>query len=291
MERRTIATARGAMSALVDDRAGPDAPWLHFAHATGMCAPLYADMLAPLARSFRIAASDARGHGQSPLPADPALMTDWALYAADLSALLDALDAGAPWLLAGHSMGGCVSALVAAAAPQRVAGLALIEPAFVPFAAAPGYEAARRTGHPPPNPMADQAVRRRSDFPGREAARAAWLGRGVFASWRDATLDAYLDGGLRAGPDGVTLACVPTWEAATFRAVSTGLEAALDGYAGPLALLAGTRGSTVQPEDFTAIAARSNIVFAERLEGADHFVATEAPDHARAAIAAIAGAA
>ncbi len=277
------------MAALVDTGAGPGAPWLHFAHATGMCARLYVDMLAPLAGRFRIVASDARGHGASPLAADPAMLASWQTYADDLSALLDALAPDDAWLLAGHSMGGTVSALVAAARP--VAGLALIEPAFVPFALAADYEAARAAGSPPPNPMADQAVRRRSTFASRSAARAAWAGRGVFASWSDAMLDAYLDGGLRAGDDGVTLACAPAWEAATFRAVSTELEPALRAYRGPLALLAGGIGSTVQPSDFASIAALGNTVAAELVADADHFVPTARPDRARVAILAVANAA
>lgn len=289
MIARTIATARGPMAALVDDSAGQGTPWLHFAHATGMCARLYADMLAPLVGRFRLIASDARGHGASPLSADPAALTSWRIYADDLAALLDAVDPGAPWLLAGHSMGGTVSAMVAAARP--VAGLALIEPAFVPFALAADYEAARAAGSPPPNPMADQAVRRRSAFASRDAARAAWVGRGVFASWSDATLDAYLDGGLRDDGDGVVLACAPAWEAATFRAVSTELEAALAAHAGPLTLLAGGMGSTVQPADFATIAALPNIVAAELIADADHFVPTARPDRARAVILALADAA
>ena len=290
MIRTGIATAVGSMSALIWDTAGPSAPWLHFAHATGMNARVYARLLDPLADRFRIVASDARGHGHSRLPADPAALETWRVYAADLLALIDAIDARASWLLAGHSMGAAVSALAAAHAPSRVAGLVLADPAMVPFALAPAYAAARAAGTPPPNPMADQAARRRAVFASRGEARTAYKGRGMFANWADADLDAYLDGGLRAAADGVVLGCAPAWEAATFRAVTTAVAPAMDRLRCPFALVAGDEGSTVTTADFATLAALPTCRSAERLPGTGHFVPLERPDAVRAAIEIVAAA-
>ncbi len=290
MERVTVVTAVGPMSVLRWAAAGPDAPWLHFAHATGMNAAVYARLLAPLAVRFRIIASDARGHGQTDLPADPDTLTDWARFADDLLALLDAVDPLACWQLAGHSMGGSVSALAAARAPGRVAGVALIDPAMVPFAQAPAYAAARSSGLAPPNPMSAQAARRRADFADRAEAFAAYAGRGLFKSWDAADLNAYLDGGLRSSGAGVTLGCAPAWEAATFRAVATDIEAAIVGLTCPIALIAGETGSTVAEADFATIAALPHCISAARVRGTTHFVPLERPDIVRDAVAAVAAA-
>ncbi|KAB7645443.1 alpha/beta fold hydrolase [Polymorphobacter fuscus] len=283
MHRIELATAAGPRSALVWDIAPAGAPWLHFAHATGMHSGLYARLLAPLADHFHIVASDSRGHGHSP-GGPVGDHVRWDDVAADLVAVTDAVAPAAPWLLAGHSMGGAVSLLAAAAHSDRVAGLVLVDPPFVPFAIA------RAAGDAiVANPMADQAAKRRADFPDVATARAAYAGRGVFRSWSDADLDAYLADGLRPTADGVTLACAPAWEAATFRGVSHGIEAALAALDRPFALIAGETGSTVPPAEFAIFAAHPRCRSAERLAGTTHFVPLERGDAVRAAILAVAG--
>ncbi|MEI6485326.1 MAG: alpha/beta hydrolase [Sphingomonadales bacterium] len=276
MERITISTPAGPVSAL---QAG-QGQRLHFAHATGMNAQLYAGLLAPLADRFAITASDARGHGFTGLDRDPAKLASWDDFAADLLALIDVIDAGTAWILAGHSMGATVSLLAASLRPDRVAGLVLIDPPMLPFDVA----AQVRAGAAVPNPMADQAARRRSSFPSRADARAAYHGRGVFRTWSDADLDAYLAGGLIATADGVDLACAPAFESATFRAVSPNVEPALAAVRCPFILLAGDEGSTVRDAELAAFAAHPACVSASRIAGTTHFLPLERPDAVREAL-------
>jgi pimeloyl-ACP methyl ester carboxylesterase len=284
MQRIEIETRVGRRSALLWNSAPADAPWLHFAHATGMHAGLYARLLAPLADRFNILASDSRGHGRSP-GGPVGDRVEWDQFADDLLAIIDAVAPETPWLLSGHSMGGAVSLLAASARPARVAGLVLIDPPFIPFAIA---RTARAAGTILPNPMADQAGKRRADFPDVATARAAWRGRGVFRSWSDDDLDAYLADGLLPAGDGVTLACAPAWEAATFRGVSMRVEPALTALDRPFILLAGEHGSTVPDAEFAIFAAHPRCLSAERLPGTTHFVPLERGDAVRAAIVAVA---
>ena len=281
MNRITISTPAGPVSALQagGGQAG-SGPRLHFAHATGMNAQIYAALLAPLADEFAVTASDARGHGFTGLDRDPAHLTSWGDFAHDLGALLDVIDAGGPWILAGHSMGGAVSLLAAARRPERVAGLVLVDPAMLPFDVA----AQVRAGIPIPNPMADQALRRRGMFPSRADARAAYHGRGVFRSWADADLDAYLAGGLLDTDEGVELACAPAYEAATFRAVSPHIEPALAAITCPFIVLAGEHGSTVRDAELAAFAAHPSCLNAQRIADTTHFLPLERPELVRAAI-------
>jgi pimeloyl-ACP methyl ester carboxylesterase len=283
MQRTTISTPAGPVSVLQAGGGPRPKPRLHFAHATGMNAQLYAGLLAPLADEFAISASDARGHGFTGLTQDPAQLTSWDEFADDLNRLLDVIDAGGPWLLAGHSMGAAVSLLAAAARPDRVAGLVLIDPAMLPFDIA----AQVRAGVAIPNPMADQAAKRRGQFPSRADARSAYLGRGVFKSWADADVDAYLAGGLIDTDDGAALACTPAFEAATFRAVSPRIEPALAAITCPFILLAGEHGSTVRDAELAAMAAHPACLNARRLPGTSHFLPLEQPDAVRAAVIAV----
>jgi pimeloyl-ACP methyl ester carboxylesterase len=135
--------------------------------------------------------------------------------------------------------------------------------------------------------MADQAGKRRADFPDVATARAAWHGRGVFRSWSDDDLDAYLADGLLPTDTGVTLACAPAWEAATFRGVSMRVEPALAALDRPFILLAGEHGSTVPDAEFAIFAAHPRCLSAERLPGTTHFVPLERGDAVRGAIVAV----
>ncbi len=270
MEARSRAVPGGTISTIEAWAAGADAPLIHFAHATGMCAGLYRPLIEGLARYVNVVASDARGHGGTTLAADPATLTDWDVYADDLAALLAVLPDAPRLVLAGHSMGATVG-LHLAARGADVAAVVLIEPAYVPFAIAPAWD---RTA---PSPMAAQAARRRAVWPSRIDLRAAYHGRGVFATWPDAALDAYLADGVRDRADGqVELACAPAWEAATFAAVSTEVEAALAAWTGPLTLLHATVGSTVVPEDADRIARRPATIV-RAFPGRDHFLPLAEP--------------
>ena len=281
MNRITISTPAGPVSALQSDGGQAGAgPRLHFAHATGMNAQLYNAVLAPLADRFAITISDARGHGFTGLDRDPAHLTSWEDFAHDLVCLLDVIDSGSAWILAGHSMGATVSLLAASLRPQRVAGLVLLDPPMLPFDVA----AEVRAGAIVPNPMADQAARRRGMFPSRADARAAYHGRGVFRTWSDADLDAYLAGGLIETDEGAELACAPAFESATFRAVSPNIEPALGAVRCPFILLAGEQGSTVRDAELALFSAHPQCLGAERIAGTSHFLPLERPEQVRAAI-------
>ncbi len=223
-----------------------DPPQLLFLHATGFNAQTYAPLLALLPDSVHAQAWDLRGHGRNPLAADPAMLTGWDFYARDVIAELDANPGWPPLVLAGHSMGAVVSLLVAAARPARVRAVVMIDPPLFPprwrcYTYLPGVRALLRTRLP----IAARAGKRRAAFPDAAEALAAYRGRGAFASWQPGFLEAYLDGGLVDTPDGgVTLACTPAWEQATFAACRHNPWAALRQLAVPLTVLIAEQRST-----------------------------------------------
>jgi pimeloyl-ACP methyl ester carboxylesterase len=78
---------------------------------------------------YRVVTYDARGHGTSPAPADGRF--DYDALADDLEAVLDAQGIERA-VLAGASMGAHTALRFALRRPDRVAGLVLVTPAFVP---------------------------------------------------------------------------------------------------------------------------------------------------------------
>lgn len=219
--------------------ANDNAPALLFCHATGFCASVYKQMLQHLSGEFDIYALDMRGHGKTNLSADPKSLRSWVTYAGDVTAFMDVQPAK-KWVLAGHSLGAITVAL-AAKARSDVSALALIEPVVIPapvaaIAQTPLWRLIGRR-----SPMARRAAKRRSQWPGRADVLKSYMGKAIFANWADGVLDDYLEDGLErsAVAGGVTLACHPEWEAASFAALATDFASAVRKHTVPMSIFAG----------------------------------------------------
>lgn len=281
MRRLKLETETGYMS--VCYWKGPaGAPVLHWAHANGFNARTYAPLLAPLAEHFHIYASDARGHGLSSLPADPARHKNWYVYRDDLLRLIQWISGRHPQsslMLAGHSMGGCVSALAAAAQADAAQALFLVDPVIIPWRRRVMMSVLYRLIGDRANPMAATAKRRRADWPSAPALIKAYTGRGAFSTWETAFLKAYVQGGTIKTETGVRLACDPLWEAANFAAQGHDSTGAVRQLTQPSAVLMAGRGSTVfAPEAF---AQNRNCAFIKSIADTGHFLPMQVPDLVR----------
>lgn len=116
---------------------GSGAPPLVFVHGLACAHEDWRKQLSHFAPSHRVVSLDQRGHGQS---AGFTSGFDIVHLGADLAALMAHLDL-APALLVGHSMGCRVVLECARSAPQRIAGLVLIDGSRLD---APSGDAARR---------------------------------------------------------------------------------------------------------------------------------------------------
>ena len=108
-----------------------DAPTVVFVHGlvTDNLSSFYYTLAGPVvAAGAQAVLYDLRGHGMSERPPDGYTTKDGV---ADLCAVLDALDVTGPAYLVGNSYGGLIATGLALAAPERVAGLVLIEAACV----------------------------------------------------------------------------------------------------------------------------------------------------------------
>jgi pimeloyl-ACP methyl ester carboxylesterase len=190
----------------------PDVIWLH---ANGFNALTYRNTLAPLAGRMKILAVDERGHGGTPQAAAIEGKRDQLDLRDDLLALLEAVAPDRRVILAGHSMGGCVSLLAAAEAPARVRALALFDPVVLTREAA--VAVMRRDGSAvSESSLIAKARSRRRAFASREEVFAQYRGRTIFRTWPEAALRDYIEAGFRdTAEGGVELACAPEWEAAS----------------------------------------------------------------------------
>lgn len=251
----------------------PDRPVdVVFSHANGFNARTYRSILAPLSE-LRILAIDLRGHGATTLPTVIEGRDGWAEFRDDLLAFLDAA-VEAPVVLAGHSMGGTSSLLAAAAAPEKARALALFDPVLVH---SPGV----RTEDVPAiaeSPLVQGALRRRADFPSREAAVEAYRGRGGFRTWTDEQVADYVAGGFRDTAEGVTLACRPEWEASNFRSHNYDPWAAFRETRAPIRILRAEQASTARLDDHLDELLATGRITVETVPGTTHFLPMERPD-------------
>lgn len=107
---------------LAYDSAG-DGPPVVLLHGFPLDRTIWADQARGLADRYRVVTPDLRGHGGSAAPTGPYPMRD---LAADVLETLDAAGVTGPAVVGGLSMGGYVALALAAIAPDRLAGLVLV---------------------------------------------------------------------------------------------------------------------------------------------------------------------
>jgi lipase len=185
---RTIRSARGRVTG--------DSVELAFGYWPGRGAPFvalhgltashvsFAGVAECLAGRRSLFALDLRGRGDSGKPAGPYGM---AQHAEDVAAAMRAMALGAS-IIVGHSMGAFVATALAAAHPELVSGLLLIDGGYTPAISAPnsqqGLDAA----------LALRITQLRQTYPSREVYRQFWRTQPHFppedwSPWVEAFLD------------------------------------------------------------------------------------------------------
>jgi pimeloyl-ACP methyl ester carboxylesterase len=189
-------------------------------HGNSHCGGVWLPLLQALAGDqLRVVALDLRGHGWSDKPDEG---YDWPRLRDDLVAVVRALGLREV-VYAGHSRGGGVSLLAAAATPDVTRGVFVFEPTV---AVLPGED-----GRPVPQPvparikeMLERTSRRRERFPSRDALGAHYRSRDGFSAWRGDYFQAFIEYGTIVHPDGSASPCVPARVAARLFEATFGFE-------------------------------------------------------------------
>jgi pimeloyl-ACP methyl ester carboxylesterase len=194
---------------------GGGGPPAHLAHATGLCAGAYTPMAGMLRSALNVYGMDERGHGSTSLPADPAFLRDWDIFADDMAHFLTHL--GQPVIAMGHSRGAVVSLMLAVDRPDLVRALVLIDPTILPYSWMWWWYLAKKSGLARYLPIVATAARRKSVWPDVQEILASYRRKKVFSTWRPDFLEAYVTHGTEESLQGsVRLCCEPAWESKCF---------------------------------------------------------------------------
>jgi len=242
--RRRITLGRSGVEIALLDWGG-EGPLALLHHANGFCAALWAPIAERLRERFHVVAMDARGHGDSSLPAEGISEESfgWGVLAGDVSEVAHTLlrETGESSLALGigHSFGGTLLLTAAASEPALFDRLLLLDPILLPPMTK--AQAAERAAD---NGLAARARRRRHEWPSRGDAHAFFAERPLFAAWRPPALDLYIAEGLRdVEGGGVELKCSGAAEAQVFEGPHTlDVLGRAKGVETPILLLGAERG-------------------------------------------------
>jgi len=255
---------------------GGSGPDLLLVHATGFCASVFTPLAVALRGYFHCYGLDLRGHGTS------GHMTDqdfrWERFADDVLAAIDHLNLQHP-LAMGHSCGGASLLLAEEQRPGTFAALACFEP-VIPTEDEPTPP--RRES----NVLREGALRRRSEFPSREAAFENFASKPPFSSLHPEALRHYVLDGFEIipsseGGDGtaVRLRCRREEEAEVYaHGFSHGAFTHLASVRCPVALACGADTDAFGPEYLERYATRLTSCSISVLPGLGHFGPLEDPD-------------
>ncbi|MEE4604660.1 MAG: alpha/beta hydrolase, partial [Desulfobacteraceae bacterium] len=195
---------------------GGSGPQAHLLHANGFCAGTYSPFVKYLLDDLHIIASDVRGHGGSDLP-DIHRVHHWNIFADDLKTLIDQT-MSPPIVGIGHSLGAVTTYMAAATYPRLFSAIILIDPPIFPRRMLWLIAVMKWLGLAGNIPLARGARRRKKTFQGKkEALKRFASGRGIFKTWSQEFVEAYLECGLlEKDSETAILKCDPELEAQIF---------------------------------------------------------------------------
>ena len=198
---------------------GGSGPEAHLLHANGFCAGTYAPFVRYLHKDLHVIASDARGHGASDLPGIKRLR-HWNIFADDLKNLIEKTMTP-PIIGMGHSLGAVTTYIAAATYPRLFSCIILIDPPIFPRWMLWLIAVMKSLGLAGRIPLAKKARRRRKTFQSKKEALDRFAsGRGIFKSWSQEFVEAYLECGLlERDAETAVLRCDPELEAQIFESI------------------------------------------------------------------------
>lgn len=260
---------------------------LVFSHGNGFPAGTYRVLMeAWRAAGWSVSAVERYGHD----PRWP-VSSNWPRLRDQLIDHIEAQAAPGPVVLVGHSLGGFLSLLAACKRPDLAHEVVLLDSPIIGGWRAHSVHMAKLTRLIERVSPAKVALRRRQHWPDRDAMRAHFAAKHVFARWDPRVLDDYVQAGAEPDPEGdaVQLAFDRRIEARIYNTLPHHLPTLLQRHPPrcPVTLIAGTQSTEVRQVGLAA----SRALVRERLHWLDgtHLFPMERPDDTAARVLELIG--
>lgn len=213
---RFINTPRGVFHYHSIGQAGTQ---IHFCHGNSLSAGTYLPFLTDLANhGFSIFASDIRGHGFS-TKEQTATVENWQIFIRDLATLVTGITRP-PVIGIGHSIGGYFTYAAAALYPHLFSRLVLLDPIVFPSGMLRLAALIRKLGLSGYMTLPKKTRAKKNEFASKKDALAHYRGKGMFKSWDQAFVNAYVDTAIEQDTkDSYSLCCHPEFEAQIYEQV------------------------------------------------------------------------
>ena len=255
---------------------GGNGPLMHFAHATGLCAHSYTPLVRQITDQVHVVGMDARGHGKTTAPTDIQKLQNWDPFIDDLDLFLSSFQK--PFIAVGHSRGAVISMLLALRRPELIRALILIDPTILPFWVMWLVYLAKLTGLNRYIPIAATAAKRNGTWPDRDTIYRAYQNKGMFKTWQDGFLEAYLQDGTCENENGqVRLSCNPAWESRCFAVYPHTLWRSIPLIQQPVLVLYGEKTDTFTPRAVKRFQSKLPHSKIRCFKNTSHFVPMEKP--------------
>jgi pimeloyl-ACP methyl ester carboxylesterase len=257
---------------------------VHLLHATGFCAGTYSPFVKLLSDDLHIIASDLRGHGGSE-QFNLKRVYNWHIFADDLKLLIE--QAMSPPIVGmGHSVGAVTTYIAAAKYPRLFSAIILMDPSILPRRRLWQFAAMKMIGLGSNRQLARSARRRRKMFQGKnEALKRFTAGRGIFKSWSQEFVEAYLECGLlEKDSETAVLKCDPELEAQIFEAVPLDVWRYAEKIACPVLAIRGERSDVFTADSAERLKRLLSDYELATIPNAGHFVPMGQPEACAAVI-------
>ena len=253
---------------------GGEGPPLVFGHANGFPPETYRILYEVLSSTFSVASFAARALWPG---SDPQSVNSWHDLAGDLGREMDRRELEGV-VGVGHSLGGVLGLLAAAADARRFKALVLIDPVVFSGYHRLFWGALKGLGLGPRLPLIRGARRRRDTFADIEEIRRSYSEKSVFANWNPQVLDDYIRAGFRKTEAGdVRLRYTKAWESRVFELTPANVWPEIAKIDVPMLFIRGASSGTFLSA--AAGKARRKLATARVIEipGCSHFVPMERP--------------
>ena len=253
-----------------------EGPLLHVAHATGLCAGAYTAFSKHFSKEYRVVGLDQRGHGKTKVSADPDRLKNWEVFVQDLKLFFEHFNQ--PIIAMGHSLGGTVSAMLAARYPELISRLVLIEPGFMPPLWRPFVYFVQKSGLSMRVPYVTGVIRRKHSWQSEAEAVRELSQKGPFKNWKPEPLKDYILHGMeRAANGSLNLACSPLWEGRILATAPCGIWKEVSRIKCPTLALYGEKSTTFLPSVAAKVKKLLPHAVVKEMKGAGHFIPMEHP--------------